>query len=440
MSQNTNPQLDSFVATLDEQQLAQLRQALATPAPTRLRSRLRRPGKKVIRALAMVAILATGITTAWAVVDGNRATSDLLSGGIIVPYDGYLMVDSTPLNDTRTVAFELWDDADSTNDAVHLIWSETQDVRFYNGRFSVGLGSGTPTSGDNFDDTVLDGAQLYLAIQVQDSQETWVPLAGRQAIEAVPYAAWSANAADLNVAGTLDVGGNAQVGGTTQLNDSLTISKSGADATLLTFDTERPWRFSQTGADSAAHLRLSTTQNKWFQIMTGTNNGLQVMDTTGAVGFTARANGVVDVAGKLNVDGKIHNDHGDLYDVWIQGSAEGQLNDDRNLAMLGFTSTDTLYLNWNGEYAGGVRVASFLAVDGNTQVNGTLTATTLNTFPSGGYCVIASSSTAACPSGFTIGTVRIDTEDDGNGDSFSGSTGGLTDGNNSSIDMRLCCK
>lgn len=46
------------------------------------------------------------------------------------------------------------------------------------------------------------------------------------------------------------------------------------------------------------------------------------------------------------------------YDVWIQGGSSTTAGDARNLALLGTndTSTDTLYLNYNGEYAGGTRL------------------------------------------------------------------------------------
>jgi hypothetical protein len=46
------------------------------------------------------------------------------------------------------------------------------------------------------------------------------------------------------------------------------------------------------------------------------------------------------------------------YDVWVQGGSTTAGGDARNLALLGTndTSTDTLYLNYNGEYGGGIQL------------------------------------------------------------------------------------
>lgn len=41
------------------------------------------------------------------------------------------------------------------------------------------------------------------------------------------------------------------------------------------------------------------------------------------------------------------------YDVWYQGGSSTAAGDARNLALLGVLATDRLYLNYNGEYAGG---------------------------------------------------------------------------------------
>jgi hypothetical protein len=268
------------------------------------------PSRRVFAAAGAIAVLVAGLGTVWVAVNDDRGTSNLLAGGIVVPYDGFLMVDGNPVDRAMDVIFELWDDPSSIAPA-NLIWSESHTagnaVTFHSGRFSVGLGSGAhDSSTKSIDDAILDGDQLYLAIQLYDTTAgAWVKLSGRQKIEAVPYAAWSASAADFQVEGNLTVDG------ATELKDSLTLTKSGADATLLTFNTDRPWRFSQTGLAEAAHLRLSTDQGKWFQIMTGTGvNGLQVGTAAGVVGFTAAANGDVSArnvsATNLTFSGRVN--------------------------------------------------------------------------------------------------------------------------------------
>ncbi|MEM1025641.1 MAG: hypothetical protein AAGD10_19370 [Myxococcota bacterium] len=129
----------------------------------------------------------------------------MLTGGLVVPYDGVLVLDGSPLTGSVNLQFELWDDPSSAT-LSRRVWMESQMVTFFNGRFSVGLGAGTQMSIRSIQDVVQDGEKLYLAIQVEDSTGTLVPLAGRQAIEPAPYAAWSASSADFSVGGRLSVG------------------------------------------------------------------------------------------------------------------------------------------------------------------------------------------------------------------------------------------
>ncbi len=136
---------------------------------------------------------------------------------MLVPYDGYLMIGSTAMVGQRDITFELWDDPTST-DTANLVWSEVQTVDFYNGRFSVGLGLNTAIS-----TTILDAEQLYLAMQVKDDSGAYVALDGRQAIEPVPYAAWSASSANFTIAGDLSVEKNATVAGTAAVTGATTL-------------------------------------------------------------------------------------------------------------------------------------------------------------------------------------------------------------------------
>lgn len=68
-------------------------------------------------------------------------------------------------------------------------------------------------------------------------------------------------------------------------------------------------------------------------------------------------------SGSLSVEtltayGVLMQQYTTTYDIWIQGGSSTAAGDARNLALLGTTdaSTDTLYLNYNGEYAGGTRL------------------------------------------------------------------------------------
>ena len=161
------------------------------------------------------AVLAGGLlfSAALAFADGDNSTQTVVGSDIIMPYDGYLMVDATPLTGVRTIKFDLYQDATGGTS----VWTETQTVNLYNGRVSVGLGSSSSLT-----NTILDAEKLYLAMTIIDTDsqgnQIEVELSGRQSIEPAPFAAWAANSADFNVGGDLTVTGTATVG------DDLTVS------------------------------------------------------------------------------------------------------------------------------------------------------------------------------------------------------------------------
>ena len=94
--------------------------------------------------------------------------------------------------DDIDTALELWDAATGGNS----VWTETQTVNLYNGRFSVGLGSATSLTS-----TILDAEKIRLSMTVIDTDSQGNPveveLSGRQAIEPAPFAAWSMNSASM---------------------------------------------------------------------------------------------------------------------------------------------------------------------------------------------------------------------------------------------------
>ena len=146
-----------------------------------------------------------GGNIALSFADGQRDTSTITSGGLVVPYDGYVVLNSTPLDSSaQKMRFSLFQ-APTGGSAV---WIEEQDVSVYNGRFSVGIGKGTKDASitRTFDDVILDAEKTFLGIEIFDATSgQFVGLSGRQAIEAAPYSAWSASAADFDVEGLLKV-------------------------------------------------------------------------------------------------------------------------------------------------------------------------------------------------------------------------------------------
>jgi len=67
---------------------------------------------------------------------------------------------------------------------------------------------------------------------------------------------------------------------------------------------------------------------------------------------------------KLDVRGAMRIDYSSAYDVWIQGGSSGTNGTARNLALIGFKSTDKLYLNYMGEYTNGTIIGGFVGLGG----------------------------------------------------------------------------
>ena len=60
--------------------------------------------------------------------------------------------------------------------------------------------------------------------QREDAQGGWVALSGRQKIEAVPFAAWTANASDFQVSGDLAVEGTSTMNGDVTMTQEVSVS------------------------------------------------------------------------------------------------------------------------------------------------------------------------------------------------------------------------
>ena len=150
----------------------------------------------------VLTLLGPGAELALAGEPDNNPATDTLPRGL--PYEGHLAVDGVPLNGAVAVTFALW----SLPVGGGMLFEETQQVSFVNGRFSVLLGVGM---GDlRIPPIVFDAADVYLGVTVNNTQ-----LSGRQRIVPVPHALWAARAADFIVADTLDVGGASNLGGAT---------------------------------------------------------------------------------------------------------------------------------------------------------------------------------------------------------------------------------
>ena len=156
---------------------------------------------------------------AVAFADGDQSTQTVIGSNIVIPYEGFLMRDSDGVSGTQDIIFTLYDETDNA------LWSERITVTLYAGRFAVGLGTQ-----NSLNSTILDAEQLYIGMTIVETDaagnETQVALSGKQAIEPAPFAAWSANSADFDVAGDLTVEGASTHKGDSTINGNLGVDGS----------------------------------------------------------------------------------------------------------------------------------------------------------------------------------------------------------------------
>jgi hypothetical protein len=225
---------------------------------------------------AVLGSVVGNVAISWA----NRADSTVIgpdssNPDLVIPYSGYLAVDGVALTSqggTRAVRFRFYNTRLGVNS-----YTETHDVTFYDGKFSVSLGKGRDPSpsAETFEAMILNGDKIEFGIEVEDApgSGTFVALSGRQTIEAAPYAAWSANAADFNTAGNLQVGGNANITGNIYAND-LNAAQT-VRATAVNADVYRPgyaaWNSLNTGDGDAAIYNDNATYKSL--LISGNNSG-----------------------------------------------------------------------------------------------------------------------------------------------------------------------
>ena len=146
----------------------------------------------LLTAACVLTLLGPGAELALAGEPDDNPATDTLPRGL--PYEGHLAIDGVPLNRPTAVRFALW----SLPVGGVLLFDESQDVVFVNGRFSVLLGVGDA----RIPPIVFDAADVYLGVTVRNTE-----LSGRQRIVPVPHALWAARAADFTVAGRLTLNG-----------------------------------------------------------------------------------------------------------------------------------------------------------------------------------------------------------------------------------------
>lgn len=268
----------------------------------------------------MIVGLALGVAFV-AQADNNRRTADVADGPLLIPYDGFLMLNNGAVDGEESLTFRLYGGPTCTDCE---LWNETQTVQIHSGRFSVGLGTAT-----SLDAVILDAEKLYLGIEVNGT-----PLSGRQAIEPVPYAAWSGHGTEFKTYSIATPGGLT----TETLDVQAQVNVQGSQLTLGTNDG-RPQGSALT---QRALVHSQTGDQLWINAL-GDFEGGTLIDSNLEVDGTLATAGSVDINGsELRL---------------------GSGND-----RLASYASNRLTLNPGGDAPTGVLIDSRLDVNGNVNV------------------------------------------------------------------------
>jgi len=250
--------------------------------------------------------------------DNNRRTADVADGPLLIPYDGFLMLNNGAVDGEYNLSFHLYGGPTCTNCE---LWSETQTVQVHGGRFSVGLGAV-----QGLDAVILDGEKLYLGMDVDGTA-----LGGRQAIEAVPFAAWAGHGTQFKTNDIVPPSGLV----TDVVNVQSSLTMYGTDFRLGTNDG-RP--------------QGSRTQNR-AMVHSATGDSL-VLNFAGDFEGGVQVDSALQATGDLDVDGS----------TLRLGSG-----DDR----LAIWTSDEFVLNPSAGAATGVFIDSPLRIDGGLRMDAT---------------------------------------------------------------------
>jgi len=245
------------------------------------------------------------------------------------------------------------------------VWNETQNLTVTNGVYSALLGSINSLVGLNYD------IGYWLGIAIDGSEE----MTPRTKLTLSPYAVMAGMNGTTNVfpqdgnvgigtippAFKLDMGLNsAQISGviSSWVNDNnhpINLAGGSTFGTFFKGPASAHYMFGIDGNDGSDSYSIVGRVNN-------TSNYTSI--------FHVRANGLVGVGTtapthKLHVQGKIRNDTGGIYDVWLQGGSAA-IGETRNLALLGHKSADVLYVNFDSEYQNGTILGGNVGIGTNS--------------------------------------------------------------------------
>ncbi len=322
----------------------------------------------------VVSVLTFG-AQAWANLDNNPATDSLPR---IVPYEGVLDLDGAPFTGFMDMRFTFYDAPTGGN----AVWTETwghdqqRAVQVFRGRFSAALGTFDDGGPRPLEEVISDAGPTYLAIEVKQTDaanDAWVGLAGRQRLNPVPYAIWSAKASDLTVAGSATVRGSTTLSGTLDVTGNTRLSALAVSgATQLTGATTVDGALTANGAISNA--------NGDVNIADGLNVTGSVSNSAGDVTL----NDNTAIVGNLSLTGNVSNPNAFAVSVADDLEVTGTVislgrNDGRPIgvntaqrALVHGSPSDTLVVNYNGDFEGGTQINGNVVATGSVDVRGGL--------------------------------------------------------------------
>lgn len=169
--------------------------------------------------VALSAATALIISSGAANADGVAATDTVPR---LISYTGRVEFSGVPYVGTLEMRFRLYDVDRGETPIFSEEYTEEADraVAVHAGEFSVMLGQYAADL-----QTAITGADaLTLGVEVRTPGETeWIPLAGRQAITASPYAMWAIQGTDFSIARDGFVGRNLDVIGTSLLRGETAV-------------------------------------------------------------------------------------------------------------------------------------------------------------------------------------------------------------------------
>ena len=272
---------------------------------------------------------------------GSGPDESYATDGRVFPYRGYLELDGAAINETVTFDVTLRTPAGSTYTEEHV------DVPVYGGEFQILVGGGTSRSQATLPFWVFQRDGVTIELAVNDT-----PMSNPQEIQPVPYAYWAAEGQDFFVEGTLGVGVDATDATITTANSTGTGAFDlESDYSLLLYTGPTPQQSYGLGIQAAT---LGFNSRRDYDFYVG--------DTAGARDASRAA---------FDIDG---------YSARIGGSdLVLGINDGRSVgsralqrALVHYTS-DSLVMNFGGDFEGGVDIQSSTRIGGAATVDGTAT-------------------------------------------------------------------